>query len=136
MFRQYLISFVVCSLTLQGFAESLAGPRFAEQASKEASPSKKIKPHFAGVKKTVKSSEKDKKPKKVKNPWFFSKTQLKPSKKRSEKGEGEVVQAPSDLPYLTGTNSLAASSSPFFFAESQEDSPASPAQPTLSKNRV
>jgi hypothetical protein len=76
---------------------------------------KRMKPHFAGVKRPAVSAlgeaEKQKKPRKMKNQWFSSKTQPKNEKKVVVENKETAAELPSDRPYFRRvSHSITASS--------------------------
>lgn len=99
--------------------QRVAFPRTAESkankesAAAEAAP-KKIKPHFAGVKRPPETTSAPvKKTRKIKNEWFSSKTQPKGDKKQGNQVKEEPAELPPDRPYFVKTNY---SASPTIFA--------------------
>jgi hypothetical protein len=95
------------AVALEEESEVRAAPK-SKMAPDEAP--KKVKPHYAGAKRQVEVAEDaQKKSKKVKNQWFFSKTQPKTSKKEAvkvEEREEEVAELPADRPYFKRVSHL------------------------------
>lgn len=79
-----------------------------EKTDKQPLP-KKMKPHFAGVRRSLepktKTKDPNKKPRKIKNEWFSSKTQPKNEKKEVAEIEHESAELPPDRPYFIRTSS-------------------------------
>ncbi len=69
---------------------------------------KRMKPHFAGVRRTAeskpKTSDPQKKPRKIKNQWFSSKTQPKNDKREAAEVESDSAELPPDRPYFNKVN--------------------------------
>jgi hypothetical protein len=71
----------------------------ADPQPEAQAPVRKIKPHFAGVRRTAQKTEKKKRPSlKIKNKWVKSGTHPKPEKREPVKPK--EVELPPHLPYL------------------------------------
>jgi hypothetical protein len=108
-------SLVALSLVLSGFAYAEEADTLQQQEGEESSekketpaaaqeaPSaqKKMKPHFAGVRRSPETPPK--KTRKIKNQWFSSKTQPKADRKEGRKEKEEAAELPEDRPYFVKT---------------------------------
>jgi hypothetical protein len=94
-----------------------------EQKPEKQMLQKRMKPHFAGVKRPVEEKQIDmqpqKKTRKIKNQWFSSKTQPKNEKKVTADPETDLAELPSDRPYFTKVSN--AVSPPFTFWKRTSD---------------
>ena len=95
-----------CMLQQQEGEESSEKKEAASPAQDTPPLQKKMKPHFAGVRRTPEAPAK--KTKKIKNQWFSSKTQPKSDKKEGRKEKEETAELPEDRPYFVKTNNTLA----------------------------